>query len=315
MNYFFSILFLLIGSFTSVFSQKKIQLNGLIGIQGGELYSYDVELHSTSNPNEFTGIVKTFALADKEITAEVTLTIDRKKNTARLLETKIVYTKGYKPNASICLVDAALSYDEKTGVLKGPIMTQAAGEGAYCAIGNVIFTNTNEIQKLFNIESTSIKEESKNDIVITSPPNSKPNPNKPKYIEVQPNHVPEKTKVETENKPKEITHGKDAEIAWRSDKIILHIWDDNKVDGDKVTILYNGKEVLSNFTITSSPKILEFETGGSELNIITIIAMSEGTEPPNTAMIKLIDGDISTHDILSHNNVGKKSIIKIRRKI
>jgi len=282
-----------------------------------------MELSSTEKPNEFKGIVKTYALINKEVTAEVILTIDKKNMTGRLIETKIINNKGFQSNATICLVDATLTYDPKNGVLKGPIITQTANDNAYCAMGNVTFTSTNEIQKLFDITTTT----SETPLVTTptptphttktSPHNS--TPNRPtqttvSYVTTSPEPITP-TPTPVKEQLKEVTHGKDAEIEWHSDKIVLEVWDDNKIDGDKISIHYNGQVILNNYTLASQPKRLELDLNGSELNIITITAMSEGSEPPNTAMIHLIDGNREPHKILSHNVAGKTSIIRIRKRL
>lgn len=320
------LIILLFISLTSV-AQSKYFINGVIGIQGGELYSYDMTLYSTSNPHEFKGTVKTYALINKEVTAEVMMTIDPKNRTARLVETRIIENKGFQSNTTICLVDAALTYDEKNGVLKGPIITQTSGGAAYCAIGNVTFTSTNDLQKIFNISPQSSLDASTASVPSQPQPspqrlnNPKPQPtvtpksNTPTTTSTNPQQTPTSSAPIEPPKIKEVTAGKDAEIEWTSDVIILEVWDDNKIDGDRISIFINNKEILYNYQLTSQIKKLEIPINGQELNIITIVAMNEGTEPPNTAMIHLIDGNKEPLKIVSHNVAGKSSNIRIRKRL
>ncbi|HEU4610097.1 MAG TPA: hypothetical protein VFS31_18385, partial [Chitinophagaceae bacterium] len=114
-------------------------------------------------------------------------------------------------------------------------------------------------------------------------------------------------------KQESITEGKDKTYLWQSDNIVMEVWDGNAIDNDRVTVLLNGNEVLKGYTLTRTPKRLSFPVGGNELNIITIIADNEGADPPNTANILLMDND-TRYEVVAHNTVGRRALIKIRKK-
>lgn len=85
-----------------------------------------------------------------------------------------------------------------------------------------------------------------------------------------------------------VNHRKTVEIY--EPAITIYVWDADKVDGDIVSLQYNGEWLLRNFPITKSRKeiYLEFVEGGE--NQLILYAENEGKYPPNTAAITFFDG-------------------------
>jgi hypothetical protein len=109
-----------------------------------------------------------------------------------------------------------------------------------------------------------------------------------------------------------ITEGIDKRIEWHSPECVLELWDGGVVDGDIVTVMVNGKEVLASYTLTEDKKALTIPliTG---MNTITVVAGEEGSAPPNTAQMLLKDGD-QYHKVTAYNKKGKSANIVINRK-
>lgn len=301
-------------------AQKSIKLEGIIGMEGGELFSYDLSA-TASGSNEYKGVVKTYALKDKEVLAEVILTVDPNNHTVELKETKILDNTGFKSNVTICLVRATLTYDASKGVLKGPIITQTTGDGVYCAIGNITFMNRNGIVALFEdenlvadneneAENPEAEDMSNGQQVSSIPKTSVPRTSEPRS---QTTEKPVVYSMPVDN-TKEITEGKYETFKWNSEELILDIWDDNSLDGDMVSIMHNGKEILSNYILKKDFKRLKIHVGDNELNIIVIKAMNIGGEPPNTAMIQIWDGD-KEYKIKAYNDPGKSAEIRITKEL
>ncbi len=297
----------------SLQAQKNIKLEGIIGMEGGELFSYDLTAQSTAK-NEYKGKVKTYAYTNKEVTAEVILKVYPEENKVELTETKILTNMGFKSNVTICLVRAVLTYEPGKGVLKGPIITQTSGDGAYCAIGNITFMNGAGIAVLFKDEET--KDTTTVEPEVVQVKEEKPIKTK-KQKTPEPKVVKEKTKEEPViapvEKPKEITSGKSESYNWESKELIMDLWDDNQEDGDKVTILHNGKEILKDYLLKSSPKRIVINLEGNELHLIEIKALNYGSEPPNTAMLEIFDGTKS-YKIKAYNDPGNAASIRVLRK-
>jgi hypothetical protein len=70
------------------------------------------------------------------------------------------------------------------------------------------------------------------------------------------------------------------------DSILVQIWDANRVDGDIVSLQFNGKLILKNYLLTSIPKSVIVYLKQGE-NVLTLIAHNLGAIPPNTAALSI----------------------------
>ena len=103
--------------------------------------------------------------------------------------------------------------------------------------------------------------------------------------------------------------GDDFTINWESKKLKFFIWDANKEDGDKITLIINGNTVLNNFKTKNKRKKIKYKLQDGE-NIIEIKATNLGASPPNTSRIELVDSKIK-YPIITQLELGKSAIIKI----
>jgi hypothetical protein len=71
----------------------------------------------------------------------------------------------------------------------------------------------------------------------------------------------------------------------------LDFYDNGEIDGDSISVFYNGKIVLSHQKLSDKPisLTLALDKGATE-NIITMYADNLGTIPPNTALMIVTDG-------------------------
>ncbi|MBL31590.1 MAG: hypothetical protein CMP62_02560 [Flavobacteriales bacterium] len=69
--------------------------------------------------------------------------------------------------------------------------------------------------------------------------------------------------------------------------VLINIWDDEKIDGDTLSINFNGKWVLKNYHLTKQPKTILLPLKKEEANEIIFHAENLGEIPPNTAAVKL----------------------------
>ncbi len=289
--------------------QYSYTLKGFMGVQGGESFTYTLQLKDSVR-NLLCGYAYTYLNEKNDVKAYVVAEVDRQGKTLRLKETNIIHNNYFKSKATICLVDALLTYSNAEKSLSGPLITKTAILGAECSKGSISFTNAGELDQLFN---PVIKHQE-------LPVASVATPAKPKAVKVIYDTLPKPRRVQNPppanvvvKKTESITEGKDKTYIWQSNDIVLEIWDGTQVDNDRVTILFNGSEVLKGYTLSKERKKLTLPIGGNELNIITIIADNEGGDPPNTADILLSDGDVH-YDVIAHNTVGKRALIKIRKK-
>ncbi len=69
-------------------------------------------------------------------------------------------------------------------------------------------------------------------------------------------------------------------------KIKLHIYDNGTIDGDTISIYYNGRSILKNKGLTANPIVVEIELDENiTLHSIVLFAENLGSIPPNTALV------------------------------
>jgi hypothetical protein len=297
-----------------VIAQKnEYLLRGYMGVQGGESFHYDLRLKDSVR-NILSGYSSTYQNPENDVRTSVVAELDRDGKTLHIRESTIMQNNNFKSRAIICLVEVQLKYSSLDKNLFGTLITMTAGNGANCSKGSISFSNKDEIDHLFNpsLINTSPAAPSSSNIVATPPRK----PTKVVYdtVVTRRNNLPALPQTPAPPKQTIITEGQDKTYQWNSDEIVFEIWDGTTVDNDRVTILLNGTEVLKDYVLAKNKKELRLPIGGNELNIISILALNEGSEPPNTANITIKDGDVS-YDIMAHNKFGKTALIKIKKKM
>ena len=282
-------------AFVSYGQSNKITLTGSIEIYSGEVFPYKVVFTETG------GIIRGYSLTYKEpdeTRAKITGTFDRRNRTISFKETEIVYSHGFHTKAFMCLIDAHVEYLSAAGgkMLKGPITSTDVDKTA-CTAGVLTFNDQDEMKNLFDIHE-------KFDTVITM---------KKKVYAAPDNTIkPPATVIEKPLVTDKITKGIEKTYEWHSDTAIIDIWDGGTVDGDQVTLAYNGKPLLTKYSLVKQKKQLRVPVSKQGVDIITILADNEGSDPPNTADLMLTDGK-TQYSILSYNNKGQVSVIKIKK--
>lgn len=107
--------------------------------------------------------------------------------------------------------------------------------------------------------------------------------------------VPESVVEKEEPKTDEETIGgrkvvADQQVELPVRKIKLLIWDSDKVDGDIISLYFNGETILKEYKLKRRKKelILELEPGME--NTLALYALNQGRIPPNTAALLVWDG-------------------------
>ncbi len=72
----------------------------------------------------------------------------------------------------------------------------------------------------------------------------------------------------------------------------VDLYDNGEVDGDSVSLFYNGKLILSHKRLSEKPITLTLDaTTDHDINELTMYAENLGEIPPNTALMVITDGD------------------------
>ncbi len=73
-------------------------------------------------------------------------------------------------------------------------------------------------------------------------------------------------------------------------KVSVELYDNGDIDGDSVSLFYNGIALLTHKKLTTNPLYLEIEVNNEELNELVMYADNLGSIPPNTALMIIMDG-------------------------
>ncbi len=292
-KHFLTISFVLL-TILSFGQAPKYTLTGKIEMNTGEVFPYKIVF------TESGGIIKGHSYTYKEpddTKAAITGSLDKHDRKLSFKETEIIYSHSIHTKAFMCLIDANTDYVQsaKGKMFKGPITSKEADHTA-CTGGIVTFDNPEEIKNIFDTHE-------KFDTVITMGRR----PKEPVIEKAQPAAQPEKELV-----TEKITNGVEKALDWHSDTVIIDVWDGGTVDGDKVTLKYNGKPLLEQYSLVKQKKQLRIPISGHGIDVITILADNEGWDPPNTANLLLTDGAVK-YSILSYNTKGQISMIKIKK--
>lgn len=70
----------------------------------------------------------------------------------------------------------------------------------------------------------------------------------------------------------------------------IELYDNGEIDGDSISLFYNGRLLLAHKKLTDNPIILELPVVDEEENELVMYADNLGTLPPNTALMIVRDG-------------------------
>jgi hypothetical protein len=282
---------LLLCPFLSFAQAKPVTLNGALQLNTGETFPYKIIL------TESNGIVSGYSFTYSEpndTKTKIQGKLDRMNHTLTFKETEIVYSHTVRTKAYMCLIDAKLKYvpGGKENMLKGAITSMEADKTA-CTGGSIVFSNNEEIQFLFAYHDqldTVINMKRK----VTAPVTETKElvPEQPLTID-------------------KVTTGVEKTYEWHSDTVVIDVWDGGTTDGDRITIQFNGKTMLTDYYLIKQKKQLRIPLAEG-VNTVTIIAENEGSDPPNTASMLFTDGT-KKYCVLAYNNKGQRSLIKIKR--
>jgi len=99
-------------------------------------------------------------------------------------------------------------------------------------------------------------------------------------------------------------------IEVESNTIRVDIYDNGEVDGDSVSLVYNGKLILSKRRLNTTPIKLNLKVDqDKEVNELTMYAENLGTYPPNTALMIITDGP-NRYEVRISSDLEKSGVIK-----
>jgi len=93
-------------------------------------------------------------------------------------------------------------------------------------------------------------------------------------------------------------------------KIKLNIYDNGTIDGDTVSIYYNGRAILKNKGLTANPLVVEVELDENiALHSIVLFAENLGSIAPNTALVIFTTSDGKRYELYSSATLQQNAAI------
>ena len=93
-------------------------------------------------------------------------------------------------------------------------------------------------------------------------------------------------------------------------RITLNIYDNAEIDGDSVSIYYNGRLLRSHLRLTEKPIVLDLDLDDNKaLHSVVMFAENLGTIPPNTALIIFYDPKGRRYELLSRSTPTENAMI------
>lgn len=93
-------------------------------------------------------------------------------------------------------------------------------------------------------------------------------------------------------------------------KITLNIYDNGTIDGDTISIYYNGRPILKNKGLTAKPLVVEIELDENiALHSIVLFAENLGSIPPNTALVVFTTSDGKRYELYSSTTLQQNASI------
>jgi len=269
-------------SYTLLFSQKTEKYSGIITLENGTPIMFEMEFIQDK------GIVNGFSITGKgtpdETKSDVSGIFNKNTKTYKLKETQVLSTNSEADLNTFCYINMEITELGKLSLKRYEgNFTGYFTNGDTCASGKIIIMKKEKLEK--KVEKIKKKVEKK---------------------------IEKKKKKEEEinvMSTKVLKDGDDMLIKCYSDKITIYIWDANQEDGDKVSLIANGKHLLENYTTKRKRKKIKYKLKKGE-NIIEITAENLGSTPPNTSRIEIVDSK-TKYPIITQLELNKTAIIKI----
>ncbi len=111
--------------------------------------------------------------------------------------------------------------------------------------------------------------------------------------------------------PEELTERKileGREVRVYDKTVTIELYDHKKIDGDIVSLNFNGRWILRNHILSAEPHTLTLQLEAGKRNYLLLYANNLGDEPPNTMALRIYNDQIKRTEILN-SDLGQCDII------
>jgi hypothetical protein len=269
-------------------AQEEFEYMGLIQLNDSTSITYKVAL------SELNGIVKGYSMTDlggeHETRSSILGEYDKANNELNFRETSIIYTKSPVIQQDFCFINTTF---KKFSFEKGKkIKANFVGlfsDNTRCIDGQLLLNSVEKVEtKLDKMVSKINKSKKVSD-------STKQKINSLRLMDSLNLNILKKNQT--------------LSVFSNSKNVTITIYDGGKADGDKITIMVNGKPYLTNYEAKSDKKILTLNLIEDKTSFV-IEALNEGSIKPNTVVVEL-DDHTNTIKALSNLKTGETTRIDI----
>jgi hypothetical protein len=272
------------------YSQKKHEFSGVLKLNGDDktlityMISFDIK----------NGVLKGFSRTDiggvHETKSIISGYYNATTNILAFNESQILYTKSQISQKDFCFVffEGKLKLSDNSKEIKGTFISKYKDDKK-CINGTLFLVNQKRIEKTITKLSNKIQSSKKLDTTTK------------KKFDLR--NMADSLKVN------QLLKNQNLSIFATSKMIVLEVWDNKKEDGDAINLYQNTKIVLNNYTVLNKKKTIEIPLTTTPIHL-RLEATNEGAYAPNTAMIRIIDGE-NSYELLSNLKKWESSSITI----
>lgn len=285
---------LLIAFFLFIFfcsHSQKVELTGALIIGKSETTIYHIS-YKINKDNTITGYSVSDLNGTFETKAKISGIYNPRKKTLSFTEQSIISTKAKLAFNEFCLLSVKGKFIQKNNkhVFTGNFSSKSIDNEVLCDSGTIYLATT---QDIFELEQKVSK-------IIDSAVNTT---GTGKVIHTQFDTIilkettPPPARIISKNSETVtmLKAGSIKQYVLLSDTVRLDIFDDQKQDGDKITVLKNNIPVITDLSTKNTVQSFYYSVDKKEKEILfTIISTDEGSMPPSTIKMYIINGKQKT---------------------
>ncbi len=232
-----------------------------------EVTTYRLEFNDSSGTISGQSVMD--ILGSNKTTTKVAGKLDFKKGVLQFKETKLINTLSKYGAKDFCYVSATLKMKRKKSVtmFAGKYKGYNADGKTICGTGELTLLAANDL-----IDKLTRMAEKKNIL--------------PDTITKKPTEQVIDTSGSVQLQP-----GSSMTFICPNPKIYIELWDNGKIDGDIVRLTQDDKVILDQYLLTNNRLLLEIKMPDNKASVLKLQALNEGTDPPNTARMKVTSGN------------------------
>lgn len=211
-------------------------------------------------------------------------------------EKKVVYTQYNKSMANMCYISVAGKIQKKHGKLH--LMADYTGtyepSGKVCDKGKIILVSLRDLYSELAKVKTVLEKKGGKDSSTRS-------------------LLQSLNMLEKVEEVKEVNHQSVEPFNWKSNQLILELWDEAVDDKDRVSITINDSVAYPNQLVTKSRQRIIIPLKPNTQNKLKVTAIDEGQYAPNTIKLMCVDKE-KRYLLLSQLNLNESFVIMLNTK-